>query len=122
MEEIENVDKVNEELESQETGQADGDGRPGPQADSQGDPHGGDAGNDGDAEKKKRARRQPEFVRYVTKGVVSGSFDIQIRGQVLVGVYGPGRQNIVFNVPAELVKPFEQHHHFVMGNVVREKE
>lgn len=44
-------------------------------------------------------------------------FDVQVKGEVIRGSWGPGKK-VEFFVPEELVEGFEKHYHCQVGNVV----
>lgn len=77
------------------------------------------------AEKKARtkAAEQPKgTVKYVSRDKHTFPFSVLVRGVNLEGAWNHETGIVEFDVPVEFVEPFEMHHHFQMGNVVKAAE
>ncbi|MEK9747193.1 MAG: hypothetical protein VW443_00490 [Pseudomonadales bacterium] len=71
---------------------------------------------------EKSTKKKPGEVYYISKEDEPSQFSIQVAGEKYKGYWDSERRRLCWRIPESLASRFEQHHHFLMGRIIKADE
>lgn len=70
----------------------------------------------------KSTKKKAGEVYYISKEEEPSQFSIQVAGEKYKGYWDSQRKHLCWRIPEELASRFEQHHHVLMGRIIKADE